>query len=204
MSTQLIPSNYIKSTGRLPSHITHKQYLQLRELPYKIYSKKELPNKRNDFLIIRDKLLIDMCWETGGRIGDITKIVVDRDIDFNDKILSLRVSKSKITIQINLSQEMCYDILQFKTKYADKEPFAMTRTNAWYLINKYGDEIGIKLHPHMFRHGLALFLLSKNVPIPIISYRLGHANTKITMDLYMKVTPDIENQFMQEIEFRGD
>lgn len=194
--------NYLRNVGDLPAHITHSQYLQLREMPKKRYSEVELRNKRNDFLIRRDTLLIDMCWETGGRIGDVTSIEIRQDIDFTEKVLKLNIKKSRKLIKINLTDTMCYEIMQFMNKYPQKEPFKMTSANAWYILKKYGEMMGIKIHPHMMRHGLALFLLAKRVPIAIISYRLGHANTKVTMDNYMKVTPDIEKQFMQEIEFR--
>lgn len=195
----------IRTLDELPKHITHSQYMLLREKPKEHYDRVVLMNKQNDYLAERDRLFIDFLWETGGRVGDVTRIRKEH-IDFREKILTLNIKKSKDgkkTIRITLSNEMCYDIMNFYTLYRDKEPFDMSTANARKIMKKYGPMIGVPdLHPHMFRHGLALYMLSQQAPIPIISYRLGHSNTKVTMDFYLRVTPEIEGQYIKEIEFR--
>jgi integrase len=40
------------------------------------------------------------------------------------------------------------------------------------------------LTPHQLRHGTASLLLNQNVPIPVVSKYLGHANPGITMKVY--------------------
>ena len=40
------------------------------------------------------------------------------------------------------------------------------------------------LTPHQLRHGTASMLLNQNVPIPVVSKYLGHANPGITMKVY--------------------
>ena len=38
--------------------------------------------------------------------------------------------------------------------------------------------------PHQLRHGTASLLLNQNVPVPVVSKYLGHANPGITMKVY--------------------
>jgi len=123
-------------------------------------------------------------------------------VDWNrEKALNLRIKKTKIVQRINLSDEMVNEIQCFYGDF-NREPFEMTRQNAWFRLGYYSKEMGIEIHPHMFRHGLALYLLSQNVPLPIISYRLGHKNTQTTAQHYLVVTPEIEKQFLQGVNFR--
>jgi site-specific recombinase XerD len=49
---------------------------------------------------------------------------------------------------------------------------------------------GKKRGPHALRHSLASALLENNIPLPVISEVLGHANTNTT-GVYLKI--DIEN-----------
>jgi integrase len=41
--------------------------------------------------------------------------------------------------------------------------------------------------PHSLRHGTASLLLNQNVPVPIVSRYLGHANSCVTMKIYAHV-----------------
>jgi len=56
------------------------------------------------------------------------------------------------------------------------------------------------LHPHKFRHGLAIHMLNSGVPIPVISARLGHSTTAITQQMYLKITPELQREFMKRVE----
>jgi len=202
--TELIPYiNYLKKNNELPKHITHQQYLQLRTLPSQTYSTIKLKNNMQEFIKKRDELLIDFMWETGGRVTDLCN-VTKKDIDFDQKVLKLSIKKTSKLITINLSQEMLYDISLFYNLFPDKEPFSMTRQNAWERVRKYGKMLNIHLHPHMFRHGLAVFLLYNGIPIEMIAYRLGHANSMTTAKYYLVITPEIEKRMFvnKNIVFR--
>lgn len=41
-----------------------------------------------------------------------------------------------------------------------------------------------RLTPHQLRHGAASLLLNQNIPVPVVSRYLGHANPGITMKVY--------------------
>lgn len=200
MSNLVAYQGYLKPSSDLPKHILYEDYLELRKQPERYYREKEgKPKALDGFYIDRDNLLIDFCWQTGGRIGDLVR-VRRLHLDFDRKILTLNIQKSKKEIKINLSDELCYALLQFYSKYPQREPFRMHRQNAWLIIKRYGNMIGRNLHPHRFRHGLALYLLSKGVHPNIIAYRLGHSDVRTTMQFYCRITPQLEKLFLKEAE----
>jgi integrase len=44
-----------------------------------------------------------------------------------------------------------------------------------------------EITPHQLRHGTASLLLNQNVPVPVVSRYLGHANPGVTMKVYAHV-----------------
>jgi integrase/recombinase XerD len=79
----------------------------------------------------------------------------------------------------------------------------MTRQRAWQIIKAYGKMAAIEnLHPHKFRHGIAIYLMEKGVPMPIISNRLGHSNPITTMRFYQRITPEIQRKMLEGIKWR--
>jgi len=75
--------------------------------------------------------------------------------------------------------------------------FDITRQRAWAIIHNCGSKIGLELHPYMFRHGLAIYLLQNNVPVQIIARRLGHSSAATTLRYYLVITPDLERQALK-------
>ena len=46
---------------------------------------------------------------------------------------------------------------------------------------------GRRIGMHAFRHGLATHMLEKNIPLPVISQTLGHADIKST-EVYLRIS----------------
>jgi integrase len=51
-------------------------------------------------------------------------------------------------------------------------------------IREFMIQAGVDASLHSLRHLHASLMLSKHVPITVISKRLGHANSQITLDIY--------------------
>jgi integrase len=65
------------------------------------------------------------------------------------------------------------------------EPRHPDTAATWFKV--YLDKIGLdssEIHLHTLRHSSASFLISKGVPIPTVSKRLGHASTAVTTAVY--------------------
>jgi len=218
-SNQLIvkPSTYLKDKSQLPPHITYKQYVNLRESVIKHWEQKKKFSENYVKIVNRDLLLIDYMWETGGRIGDIVNITFK---DFEGRLLNLYTKKRKKSIVLDISPELYGDTLNYMRKFKVEETqllFPITIQRAWQIIRQYAVDINFPralkmwksgkekittLRPHLFRHGMAIHLLNQNVRIEVISARLGHSNIKITMDMYLKVTPEIQHLHLQNVQWR--
>jgi len=191
----------IKDETDLPEHITYNEYQSLiNEIinnPYNHYlNKKVIP-----YLKSRDVLLIKFMWELGGRISDILNIETE-DIDFINKLVVLRVKKRKGFInKIPVSDDLLLDTSNFMRQFNINQGrlFKMDRQTAWKKTKWYGNKIGLNLHPHMFRHGLAIYLLLKRVPIQVIARRLGHKNAMTTLQYYVVITPEIEREALKGV-----
>lgn len=65
------------------------------------------------------------------------------------------------------------------------------------------NELGIDFHFHALRHGHATALIENGAPIKDVQERLGHANTKITMDIYVSNTEKMKNESVSIFETAG-
>ena len=193
----------VKNENDLPPHITFEQFKA-------VY----------DNLTGLDQILWGLLWETGGRITAVLSIRWV-DIDMNSKELKLLVQKKKkhTTIRIPLSNAMLNELRNytiytkpnsddyiFKTSlYRRKKSKEgkLTRQGAFLKIQKWGKKyLNMSIHPHMLRHGLAIYLLSQNVPLPVIAARLGHSNVFITQKSYLVITPELQRSMTAHVPMR--
>jgi len=65
------------------------------------------------------------------------------------------------------------------------------------------------LHPHMLRHGLAIYLMYSapmNTDISgraqLIAARLGHSNINTTLKNYLVITPEVQRFALKDVEWR--
>ena len=200
----------VKDEYDLPPHISYNDYQSLLNTidneEYRHYLNKKLV----PFLKARDKLLVMMMWELGGRVSDIINIQT-KDIDFSKKEIVLIVKKrhgyiNRIPVSDSLLLEVSNFLrmlninsgsIFFKMDNQNKDP--ITRQRAWEIVSRYGNKIGLKLHPHMFRHGLAIYLLQYGVDAKIIARRLGHSSAATTLKYYLVITPEIERDALRGI-----
>lgn len=193
----------IKNENDLPPHITFGQFKT-------VY----------DNITGLDQILWGLLWETGGRISAVLSICW-QDIDINGKEIKLLVQKKKkhTVIRIPLSNAMLNDLRNFMmyikpnpTDYIFKTDHynrmtskygRLTRQGAYDKIQGWGKKhLSMKIHPHMLRHGLAVYLLSQNVPIPVIAARLGHSNVFITQKAYLVITPELQRSMTAHVPMR--
>lgn len=79
----------------------------------------------------------------------------------------------------------------------------MTEDNVRYLLRKYGTqarqeclEVPENVHPHLFRHSLAMSLYRNGVDLSLISQWLGHANIETTL-VYAHADTEIKRQAIE-------
>ena len=70
------------------------------------------------------------------------------------------------------------------------------------IIKKYGEQAGIKknLSSHIFRHSHISYLAEAGLPIKSIMDRVGHANAKMTLEIYSHTTKDMEDKLVKTLD----
>jgi len=158
--------------------------------------KKTLWEKRV-FAAKRDLVVIKLLLSTGLRISEALGIRI-HDIDFVDKSIQI-LGKGKKYRQVFYDLEdvedefLCYieewkklglehDYLFVSIKNYDQ----LTPRGFQLLLKKYGKQAQLRrsITPHTLRHTFATISIEKGANIKAVSQILGHANCKITIDLY--------------------
>lgn len=183
----------LKGLDTLPPHISIQQVNKIRTW---------IEANEKGQIKDTDLLLVNVMFELGGRVADVCELR-RRDIDLPGKLITLYMHKVDRNAKVTISSNLALQLSLFMEKYKGRDPLlGFSRQNAWQRIKKLGKAIGLpELHPHMFRHGMAIHLLNSGVVIPVISTRLGHANVMTTMQMYLKITPEIQRQHMQGVGF---
>jgi len=148
-------------------------------------------------------LFVDLLWATGCRVDDLCRLPVSA-FDFPRRHVRIDMKKVKRPAVVALDADLLLDVSRFCSDFqVEGVLFGFSRIRAYKMIREYAESVGLKeIHPHKFRHGLAIHLLQQGVPIPVISARLGHASVYVTMSMYMKVTPEIQAEMVKHVEWR--
>ena len=70
-------------------------------------------------------------------------------------------------------------ILELNTP-EDQPIFAIKRTQMFNLVKKYGNMVGVKIHPHTLRHSFAIHLVRQGTDLRRLQLMLGHTSLSIT------------------------
>ena len=65
-------------------------------------------------------------------------------------------------------------------------------------------ELGIQYNFHAWRHTHATLLIEAGTPVKAVSERLGHSNTRTTLETYVHVTENMKNDAVTKFETIGD
>lgn len=150
----------------------------------------------------RDRLLLEMLYATGVRVGELVNIKV-KDIDFGRKsILILGKGNKERFVTYG---EYCEDAL--KRYLQDGYPSLNKKKLDFLFLNQHGDalsERGVRyildqliqktsihknISPHMIRHSFATHLLNEGCDLLTVQKLLGHESIKATQ-IYTHVTTD--------------
>jgi len=200
----------VKTERDLPPHITFEQF-------------KTIYNGLAGNL--HDQILCGLLWELGGRVNDIMNLRW-RDIKIDAKIIRLFVDKIDDTITITFEEGLKSDLKNYMVFIkpstddfifpSDSKTGHVSRIAAYEQVKRWGQKfLGMpftppgNLHPHMFRHGLAIYLLyNMNIPgnlesrLHMIAARLGHSNINVTMKYYLVITPGLQAWALKEVPMR--
>lgn len=152
-------------------------------------------------LDIRNRLVIELLYATGLRVGELVNIKI-KDIDFGAQSIKVlgKGSKERYVFYNNTTKEVLKKYLVVRKKLQKKE-------NDYLLLNDKGTPIkeasvrkiiqttlmkcGIKskITPHTFRHTFATDLLNQGLDLVNVKELLGHASLNTT-SIYTHITND--------------
>lgn len=151
---------------------------------------------------LRDKFLILFLYQTGMRVAELVNARLC-DIQLGKTaVLTIHGKGSKIR-KIPMREKLVDHLKEYlrlfhggTSKYDTDYLFytvhnhghtRMTEDNVRRLIQRYGDKaheieatIPESVHPHLFRHSIAMHLYQNGVPLTLISQWLGHSRLETT------------------------
>ncbi|CAF30028.1 tyrosine-type recombinase/integrase [Methanococcus maripaludis] len=168
---------------------------------------------------IRDLVVIRMLWDTGARVSEVLNLKYE-DCDFENGEFRLRNTKSHEERKVVCSSDTlellkCLASYNFKKepkdylfqstnqenlgKIADRNQITRTFGRA---VDKLKEEEKIQQNKryvvHSLRHGRAVDLLNKGVPIDVVKEILGHRSLETT--LYYSHSRQRKEQMLQDIK----
>lgn len=186
-------------------HLTLEEFHKLLGAADKKFDSLQRSSVRNLFIRDRNKMLLIILWATAGRISDVLAMRED-DIDYDKKTIKFYVKKRKLWHTISIDSDVTLKLSNYvrtwhikgllfqnvnRKKNEAQKPMARQTVDA--ILKDYAKIAGVRpIHAHLFRHGCAMYMLSKGVPMEIIAYRLKHSTTRTTAAFYARINPDIE------------
>lgn len=170
-------------------------------------------SQREDFLAVRDQLMLELLYSSGMRLSELTNLTMQQ-ININERyIIVLGKGNKERIVPFSKQCQMLF------LKYFDGVRKILLqryqeRSNKVFL-NAHGKAISqrgvekifvdidkktglyLHLHPHLLRHTFATHMLEGGADLRVIQELLGHANLNTTQ-IYTHVTKDVmKKQFDQ-------
>ena len=149
------------------------------------------------FLGVRDRLILEMLYATGMRVGELETIKIN-DINFYDNSIKIlgKGNKERIVYFGEYAREildMYLEMRDDKCEYLliNNKKERLTARGVRYIINKVVDKASLntKVSPHMLRHSFATHLLNEGCDLLSVQELLGHESLRATQ-VYTHVTND--------------
>ena len=166
----------------------------------------------NPELKIRDRMLFELLYATGLRIGEVILLQLE-DFDFDQNFIRVlgKGSKERYVPFNSFCKEWIEDYLENSRKVLMER---YQENHMYFLINRLGQPISEKgaynivrklaknqglqknVHPHMLRHTFASDLLSNGADIRIVQEMLGHSSLSTTQ-IYTHISTEKLNKTYQ-------
>jgi integrase/recombinase XerD len=147
----------------------------------------------------RNKLIVYLLLYTGVRVSELVGIKI-ADIDFLTSHLKI-IGKGGKRREIGLRQDVLQLVRQYMKEERSESVFhhsdhllvsqraeKMHRDAVRDWLAKISNELGFRLHPHLFRHTFCTRLLKKGVDLTTVSKLAGHSTVNMTAKFYIQTT----------------
>ena len=195
--------NYI-----LPTHVLKEDFEYLKNnnyTPIKIKDILEDNKKRNDELMLRDQVILEILYYTGIRASECVSLEI-QDLNFYSRIIRIvgKGNKERLvpfTIECKKTIERYLKDLRPILASRQLEPSnililnnngkKLTTRGLEYILDQIQEKTGnfLDLHPHVLRHSFATHLLENGADLRVIQELLGHESLNATQ-VYTHVTEE--------------
>ncbi|MGB0871335.1 MAG: tyrosine-type recombinase/integrase [Flavobacteriales bacterium] len=169
---------------------------------------------KDDFLNIRDLVMIQILLYTGIRKGELLGLQIT-DIHFDQRQLQIRAetSKSKRNRKIPLHTNLLILLrkylnqrkqLNYKTPFlicSSKSDSKLSVHGLKHWVEKYKRLSGVKFHIHQFRHTFACSLAKTNADIISIMRVLGHTTTAMTQRYLRSIKIEESRSYIDALSY---
>lgn len=173
----------------------------------------------NTILGKRDAFMMLFLYKTGARVQELVdirlcdlKVGAASSVTLHGKGAKARIVPLRDTEVQHLKEYLSLfhpdtdfysqDYLFYTVRNQQRK--RMTEDNVRSLVRKYGkqarefcNEAPENVHPHLFRHSLAMLLYQNGMDLPLISQWLGHANLETTL-IYARADTELKRQAMEK------
>ncbi len=145
----------------------------------------------DDFISIRDKLIVELFYSTGIRRTELINIR-ERDINFSDKTIKVLGKRNKerfVPLLISVTETL-NKYIEIKKKFSigleylfiTKKGNKIYETLVYRVINSYFSKVSSKekKSPHILRHSFATHLLNEGADLNSVKELLGHSSLAST------------------------
>lgn len=164
----------------------------------------------------RNRLLLEVLWQTGGRISEVLAVTAE-DIDLTNRqirLLTLKQPKDRRLRPIEhrrwipIPDRLATDLASYLLKRGTKESrlFPISRVRAFEIVRDAARAAGLTadtghgIGPHTLRHSFAVNCLNQGVPINVLKDLLGHSSILTSM-IYLRVVPADFRAFLERVQF---
>ena len=205
---KVLVNQEVKGITRNPMDKLDKPKKRKKVRPYLTYEEYEKliehVDKNND---LRGAALISLVFSSGCRLSEVHQLNRDT-LNFNTRRFKVlgkgekeRIcffsedAKNRIIKYLNIRED------NLKALFISRENRRWSKKSIQDYVKKLGIEAGIpkNVHPHLFRHGRAMYLLKQGVALEVIQRLLGHESIATTQ-IYAHMETDAVQKVIDAVE----
>lgn len=198
-----------------------------KKLEEKFLESSELKLLLSNMHITKWKFIAEFSALSGMRIGEVFALE-NTDLDFNNRIITINKTydyindvtttpKTDDSVREIYMQDQLYFLCKKIKLYMRQEQMQLNYRSKLFISNEAGEHVEYyaynkylkenalrivnkKATTHFMRHTHVALMAEQGVPLDVISRRLGHADSKITKEIYFHVTEKLKQQDYDRIK----
>lgn len=134
---------------------------------------------------ILEKTLVVVLFDTAVRISELLNLKLS-DIDRDNSLIGVTRKGGRLEM-VNISEKALSQLdawLEARKSESKMVFMDLAYYDAWRIIKKLGERVGVKMHPHILRHSRAVQMLLSGAALHDVQMHLGHASITTTANIY--------------------